>query len=80
MHTYTTQATKTSILRQYKFCLAFENSQEEDYVTEKLWQCIAHGGLTVILGPPNGMEYAPGGRDSILYVPSLETIPSVAEK
>jgi hypothetical protein len=60
------QLTKTRTLRKYKFCLAFENSEEEDYVTEKIWQCIAHGGIPVVLGPPSGEDYRPAGPDSLL--------------
>jgi hypothetical protein len=74
------QASKASTLRKYKFCLAFENSIEEDYVTEKLWQCLAHGGLTVLIGPPNARDYYPAGEDSMLYIPSMDEVPNVASR
>ena len=74
------QAAKTKTLRKYKFCLAFENSQEEDYVTEKYWQCLSHGGLTVVIGPPNAMDYAPSGTNSILHIPNLEAVPAIAQR
>lgn len=74
------QASKANTLRKYKFCLAFENSIEEDYVTEKLWQCVAHGGLTVLIGPPNARDYYPAGEDSMLYIPSMDAVPDVAAR
>ena len=34
---------KLEALKRYKFSLAFENSNEEDYVTEKFFQSLVAG-------------------------------------
>jgi hypothetical protein len=41
---------KTTLVSQYLFTIAIENSLEYDYVTEKLWQPLAVGGVPIYLG------------------------------
>jgi hypothetical protein len=50
---------KIAIMRSYLFHLAFENSNEEDYVTEKLWGTLQAGTLPIYYGAANVKEHAP---------------------
>lgn len=56
------QATKLSVISQYKFDLSFENSISEDYVTEKFFDPLVAGTVPVYLGAPNIDLFAPGDR------------------
>lgn len=53
-------STKLRLLRRYRYTLAFENSIEPDYVTEKFYQPLLTGTVPVYLGAPNIEEFAPG--------------------
>jgi len=50
---------KMCIIRKYKFYLAFENSIDESYVTEKYWQSLRAGAVPVIIGAPNVDDFFP---------------------
>ena len=50
---------KKLLQKQYLFHLAFENSNERDYVTEKLWGTLESGTLAVYLGAENIHDHAP---------------------
>ena len=50
---------KLDIMSKYKFCIAMENSNEIDYVSEKLWQALQAGCLPVYYGAPNIAEFLP---------------------
>nr|GME11013.1 glycoprotein 3-alpha-L-fucosyltransferase A-like [Ipomoea batatas] len=69
---------KVDTLRQYKFSLAFENSNEEDYVTEKFFQSLVAGSIPVVVGAPNIQEYAPC-PGSLLHIKNIEDVESVAK-
>lgn len=70
MHWYNT---KRAMMRQYLFYLAFENQNEDDYITEKLWESLASGTVPVYMGSPNVKQHAPAG--SIIAV---DDFPSTA--
>lgn len=52
--------TKMEIIRRYRFCLAFENTREPDYVTEKFYHPLLAGTIPVYRGAPNIDDFAPG--------------------
>jgi hypothetical protein len=43
----------------YRFCLAYENSVEQDYISEKLFDCFYGGCVPVYYGAPNATDYIP---------------------
>ncbi|KAJ8500677.1 hypothetical protein OPV22_011229 [Ensete ventricosum] len=69
---------KVETLKRYKFSLAFENSNEEDYVTEKFFQSLVAGTVPVVIGAPNIQDFAPS-PDSILHIKEISDIASVAK-
>lgn len=70
---------KLDTLRDYKFSLAFENSNEDDYITEKFWQSLVAGSVPVVIGAPNIYDFAPSPK-SILYIQSVSDIERVANQ
>ncbi|KAL7002819.1 Alpha-(1,3)-fucosyltransferase 11 [Sarracenia purpurea var. burkii] len=68
---------KVGTLKRYKFSLAFENSNEEDYVTEKFFQSLVAGSVPVVVGAPNIQDFAPS-PNSILHIRELEDAEAVA--
>jgi hypothetical protein len=52
-------AQKAVIMRRYRFYLAFENSNEPDYVSEKIYNALAEGVVPVYMGAPNVALYTP---------------------
>nr|XP_004505225.1 glycoprotein 3-alpha-L-fucosyltransferase A isoform X4 [Cicer arietinum] len=69
---------KVEALKHYKFSLAFENSNEEDYVTEKFFQSLVAGTIPVVVGAPNIQDFSPS-PGSILHIKELEDVESVAK-
>lgn len=69
---------KVDTLKRYKFSLAFENSNEEDYVTEKFFQSLVAGAIPVVIGAPNIQDFAPSS-DSILHIKNLDDVAPVAK-
>ncbi|GAB2298851.1 Alpha-(1,3)-fucosyltransferase 11 [Dionaea muscipula] len=70
---------KVKTLQRYKFSLAFENSNEEDYVTEKYFQSLVSGTIPVVVGAPNIQDFAPS-PDAVLHIRELRDVDSVAKK
>ncbi len=52
---------KNEIMKDYFFVLAFENSVEYDWVTEKVYDALEIGVVPVYLGAPNWRDYFPSG-------------------
>ncbi|KAF8410061.1 hypothetical protein HHK36_002583 [Tetracentron sinense] len=69
---------KVETLKHYKFSLAFENSNEEDYVTEKFFQSLVAGAVPVVVGAPNIQDFAPS-PGSVIHIKELEDVASVAK-
>jgi len=53
---------KFDTVQRYKFYLAFENSIEPDYVTEKFFQALVAGAVPVYRGAPNIRDFWPGAE------------------
>lgn len=62
---------KTAVLERYLFHLAFENQNQNDYITEKLWGTLASGTLPVYFGAPNIKEHLP--PHSVVFVDDFKT-------
>ncbi|KAK4258767.1 hypothetical protein QN277_005178 [Acacia crassicarpa] len=69
---------KVEALKRYKFSLAFENSNVEDYVTEKFFQSLVAGSVPVVVGAPNIQDFAPSPV-SLLHIKQLTDVESVAK-
>ncbi|KAL3621154.1 Alpha-(1,3)-fucosyltransferase 11 [Castilleja foliolosa] len=69
---------KVKTLKKYKFSLAFENSNEEDYVTEKYFQSLVAGNVPVVVGAPNIQDFAPA-PGSILHIKEVKDVDNVAK-
>ncbi|URD88797.1 glycoprotein 3-alpha-L-fucosyltransferase [Musa troglodytarum] len=69
---------KVETLKRYKFSLAFENSNEVDYVTEKYFQSLVAGTIPVVVGAPNIQDFAPS-PGSVLHIKELHDVASVAK-
>lgn len=68
---------KHNIIAKYPFYLAFENSNDDDYITEKFWQCLSAGTLCITYGPTNYERFAPQ-PGSTLHIKSIDDVPRVA--
>lgn len=67
---------KIQVMQHYLFYLAFENQNEPDYITEKLWGPLVAGTVPVYFGAPNVKEHVP--NRSIIVVDDFESIDHLA--
>lgn len=59
---------KVTIMRGYRVCVAMENSNVHDYVTEKVWHALEAGCVPVYLGAPNARADFLPASDSVIWV------------
>ncbi|KAG4104337.1 hypothetical protein H8356DRAFT_1638558 [Neocallimastix lanati (nom. inval.)] len=69
--------TKMNTIRKYKFTLAFENSNDRDYVTEKFFQPLEAGSVPVFYGTSNIADFAP--EHSFINANDFENAKELAE-
>jgi hypothetical protein len=50
---------KYEVLKDYDFCLCFENMVMDGYITEKLFDCLYAGTIPLYVGAPDIFEYIP---------------------
>jgi len=75
---YYRNARKEDFLQKYKVYLAFENSAEPGYVTEKIMDGYAAGAVPVYWGAPDVDNYVP--PNSMIHVRNNHDIEQVAAK
>ncbi|KAG2385640.1 hypothetical protein C9374_003455 [Naegleria lovaniensis] len=68
---------KTALTAMYKFTFAAENSESDDYVTEKLFGTLSSGSVPVYLGAPNARKFSPS-KKSVIYVSDFESTEQLA--
>ena len=68
-----------TILRQYKFYLAFENSNCADYITEKFWGNLNNNILPIVMGPSIQDYEAVAPPKSFIHVDSFDSPAHLAE-
>lgn len=50
---------KFDTLKNYEFCLCFENMAMNGYITEKLFDCLYAGTIPLYIGAPDILDYIP---------------------
>ena len=70
--------TKLRILARYKFYLAFENCDADDYVSEKLFDGFFAGTVPIYMGAPNARRLLPA-PNAALFVDDFESPKHLAQ-
>ena len=71
------QSNKVSMQNKYLLHFAFENSNSDDYITEKLWGSFESGTLPVYMGAPNVQDHVP--EHSIISVHDFPSTQALGE-
>jgi hypothetical protein len=69
---------KHHVMVRHKFCIAIDNNVDDDYVTEKLWDCLAAGAVPIYRGAKNVARYLPHGRESAIFIDDFATVADLA--
>ena len=67
----------SNLQNQYKFYLAFENSNCPDYITEKLWRILDSNIVPVVMGGGNYTRDAP--QNSVINVNDFPSVKALAD-
>ena len=67
-----------SVLPQYKFYLALENSITTDYVTERVFHALVRGVVPVYLGAANVVDFMPA-EDAIINISDFDSPRDLAD-
>lgn len=70
-------AGKGDVVKNYKFTIAFENGNTENYVTEKLYGLLVEGTVPLHMGVSNVHDFAP--EHSVISVHDFESPKELAE-
>ena len=68
---------KLEFMEQYKFILAFENSDYPHFITEKIFHAYFSGVVPVIRGPKEGRHYVP--EHSAIFADDFDSPEALAE-
>lgn len=76
---------KHHTLHDYRFCVAYENSIEPDYISEKIWDSFFAGCIPIYMGAPNIGDVVPKNtfidkRDFKGYAEIYKYIKGMSEK
>eukprot|EP01080_Neovahlkampfia_damariscottae_P000828 gene828-9078_t len=66
-------------MRRYKFYLAFENTFEKGFISERYWEALNSGTIPVYLGPSDIKNYEPS-VGSILYLNDFNSTKDLANE